>query len=140
MPVKKSIKRIKHTRPKKTNPKFDVYKKVLLKTKEQIAGDIRTLSDENSGSGNDRSGDVSGHALHMADVATDMYDREFTLGLASTDRELLFEVVEALGRIQDGTYGACVQCKKPIPATRLKAIPHARTCLKCQKSLEAKSR
>ena len=140
MPVKKVMKPIKNTKLKKTNPKFDPYKKVLLKTKDQIAGDIRTLSDENSGSGNDRSGDVSGHALHMADVATDMYDREFTLGLASNDRELLFEVVEALGRIQDGSYGTCVECKKSIPATRLKAIPHARTCLKCQKKLEAKIR
>ena len=73
---------------KKINPKFEPYKKLLLKTKEQITGDIRGLSDENTGSGNDRGGDVSGHALHMADVATDMYDREFTLGLAANDREL----------------------------------------------------
>lgn len=126
--------------PKKTNPKFDVYKKILLKAKDQISGDIRNLSDENSGSGNDRSGDVSGHALHMADVATDMYDREFTLGLASNDRELLYEIDEALGRINDGSYGVCNDCKKPIPATRLKAIPHARTCMKCQEKLEKKSR
>ncbi len=125
---------------KKTNPKFDVYKKLLFKTKEQIAGDIRGLADENSGSGNDRGGDVSGHALHMADVATDMYDREFTLGLASNDRELLYEVDEALGRIYDGTYGVCAECKKPIPATRLKAMPHARTCIKCQEKLETKRR
>ena len=136
MPVKKKI--IKNSKPKKTNPKFDIYKKNLLKTKEQITGDIRTLSDENSGSGNDRSGDVSGHALHMADVATDMYDREFTLGLASNDRELLYAVDEALGRIQDGSYGICVQCKKSVPATRLKAIPYARTCMKCQNKLESK--
>ena len=74
---------------KKINPKFEPYKKLLLKIKEQITGDIHGLSDENNGSGNDRGGDVSGHALHMADVATDMYDREFTLGLAANDRELL---------------------------------------------------
>lgn len=122
----------------KTNAKFDVYKKMLLKTKEQIAGDIRNLAEENSGSGNDRSGDVSGHALHMADVATDMYDREFGLGLASNERELLYAIDEALHRISDGTYGICVECKKPIPATRLKALPHARTCLKCQEKIEAK--
>ena len=139
MPVKKkAMKSIKNTKPKKTNPKFDVYKKSLLKTKEQITGDIRTLSDENSGSGNDRSGDVSGHALHMADVATDMYDREFTLGLASNDREMLYAIDEALLRVKDGSYGICVECKKSIPATRLKAIPYARTCMKCQNKLEAK--
>ena len=147
MPVKKkansarSAGRIsKNDKPKGSNPKFDVYKKILLKNKEQIVGDIRTLSDENSGSGNDRSGDVSGHALHMADVATDMYDREFTLGLASNDRELLYEIDEALARVQDGSYGACSECKKSIPAQRLKAVPYARLCMKCQNKRESKRR
>jgi len=125
---------------KKINPKFEPYRKLLLRVKEQINGDIRGLSEDNNGGGNDRGGDVSGHALHMADVATDMYDREFTLGLAATDRELLYQVNEALGRIEDGNYGLCVICRKPIPATRLKAIPHAQTCLKCQELLESKKR
>lgn len=144
--VKKTVKRIKETgkiirKPAvKINPKFDVYRKLLLKATEQIAGDIRHLSDENKGSGDDRSGDVSGHALHMADVATDMYDREFALGLAANDRELLANINEALARIQDGTYGICVACKKPIASTRLKAIPYTQTCLKCQEELESKRR
>ena len=125
---------------KKIDPKFEPYRKVLLKIKEQITGDIHNLSEDNTGSGNDRGGDVSGHALHMADVATDMYDREFTLGLASNDRELLYQVNEALDRIEDGNFGLCAACKKPIPATRLKAIPHVRTCLKCQETLETKKR
>ena len=125
---------------KKANPKFDSYKKLLLKTKEQIVGDIRNLSNDNVGSVNDRGGDVSGHALHMADVATDMYDREFTLSLASNDRELLYLVDEALVRIDEGTYGTCVECKKPIPATRLKALAHAKTCLKCQEQREKDGR
>jgi len=125
---------------KKINPKFEPYKKILLKIKEQITGDIRGLSEDNNGSGNDRSGDVSGHALHMADVATDMYDREFTLGLAATDRELLYQVNEALGRIEANEYGLCTTCKKSIPATRLKAVPHAQTCLKCQELRESKKR
>ncbi|MDE2028189.1 MAG: hypothetical protein KGJ11_06580, partial [Candidatus Omnitrophica bacterium] len=95
------------TKRKRTNPKLEPYKKLLIKIKEQITGDIRGLSDENNGSGNDRGGDVSGHALHMADVATDMYDREFTLGLAANDRELLYQVNEALNRIDEGNYGHC---------------------------------
>ena len=145
MPVNKKAKSARLSRklntnnkPKRPNPKLDVYKKILLKNKEQIVGDIRTLSDENSGSGNDRGGDVSGHALHMADVATDMYDREFTLGLASNDREMLYAIDEALSRINDGSFGTCSDCKKTIPAKRLKAVPYARTCLKCQNKLEAK--
>ena len=125
---------------KKINPKFEPYKKLLLKAKEQIVGDIQSLSDENTGSANDRSGDVSGHALHMADVATDMYDREFLLGLASNDRELLYEIDEAMSRIEEGIFGMCNDCKKPIPVTRLKAIPQVRTCLKCQEKMESKRR
>ncbi len=123
---------------KRINPKFEPYRQLLLKAKEQIVGDIKHLSNENFGGNNDRSGDVSGHALHMADVATDMYDREFLLGLASNDRELLYKIDEAMGRIQDGTYGVCVECKKNIPVTRLKAIPQVRTCMKCQEKMERK--
>ena len=134
MPINKPAKK------KKIDPKHEPYKKLLLKSKEQIVGDIKNLSNENVGSNNDRGGDVSGHALHMADVATDMYDREFTLGLASNDRELLYLLDEALGRIEEGTYGSCTVCKKAIPVTRLKAIPHAHTCLKCQEILESKKR
>lgn len=140
MPVKKKTIIHKKAAPVKLNPKLENYKKILLKTKEQIAGDIRNLSDENKGSGDDRSGDVSGHAMHMADVATDMYDREFTLGLASNDRAMLYDIDEALQRIKDGSFGVCSECKKAIPATRLKAIPHARLCLKCQEKHESKRR
>jgi DnaK suppressor protein len=83
---------------------------------------------------------VSGHALHMADVATDMYDREFNLGLASNDRETLARVGEALQRIEEGNYGLCVQCQKAIAPARLKAIPYVETCVKCQEVLESKQR
>ncbi len=125
---------------KKINPKFEPYLKLLLKTKEQILGDIKNLSNDNVGGGSDRGGDVSGHALHMADVATDMYDREFTLSLAGNDRELLHQLDEALNRIKDGSFGVCIGCKKSIPVTRLKAIPHAQTCMKCQEQIESKKR
>ncbi len=123
---------------KKINPKLEIYRKLLIKTKEQILGDIRRITDDNAGSANDRGGDVSGHALHMADVATDMYDREFAMGLAANDRELLMRIDQAMARIMEGTYGLCFECKKPISARRLKALPHARTCLKCQQKLESR--
>jgi RNA polymerase-binding transcription factor DksA len=114
MPAKKIITKASGPVIKKVkiNPKFEVYRKLLLKTRDQISGDIRHLSDDNNGSGNDRGGDVSGHALHMADVATDMYDREFALGLAANDRELLTRINQAIVRIEDGTYGVCATCKK----------------------------
>ena len=114
--------------------KLEYYKKLLLKLKEDLVHDIKNMSDANNGNGD--SGDVSGHVLHMADVATDMYDKEFNLGLASHDREVLQKIEEALKRIEDGTYGFCLGTGKPIGQERLKAIPYAEYCLKYQEELE----
>jgi RNA polymerase-binding transcription factor DksA len=76
----------------------------------------------------------------MADVATDMYDREFNLGLASNERELLQRVDAALKRIEDGSYGICLKSKKPIPQARLKAIPYAEYTVAAQEELEQNSK
>jgi len=126
----------KKLKAKNNTQKWELYKKLLLKIKEETTNDIKQMSSANASSQKDASGDISGHALHMADVATDMYDREFNLGLASNDRELLYRIDEALKRLADNTFGACRECDKPIPLARLKAIPYAETCLKCQEKLE----
>src|ERR1043166_1768012 len=94
--------------------KWEGYKKLLVKIKEEIISDIKQMSSANAQSQKDSSGDISGHALHMADVATDMYDREFNLGLASNDRELLYKVDGALKRIADNSFGTCLECGKSI--------------------------
>lgn len=113
------------------------YRKTLTDIKEKITSEIKQMATDASTSQKDTSSD-SGHALHMADVATDMYDREFSLNLASNDRELLQKVNFALQRIEDGSYGLCNECKNPIAVARLKAIPYAQTCLKCQEKLESR--
>lgn len=120
--------------------KFEQFRKALLEIKEQVVGDLKVMKDESGNPNGNGAGDVSGHALHMADVATDMYDREFNLGLASNDRETLSRVNDALQRIKDGDYGNCIQCEKPIAVARLKAIPYVETCVKCQEELESKKR
>lgn len=110
------------------------YKKVLVDMKEKISAQIKQMSSNDE----EKSGDVSGHALHMADVATDMYDREFSLGLASFDRELLYKIDGAIQRILENKFGLCSECSKPIPIARLKAIPYTETCLKCQEKIESR--
>ena len=117
--------------------KLDFFKKLLLKMKSQILGDIRSMADENEGDQADK-GDVSGHAMHMADVATDMYDREFNLSLASNDREILQRISAALDRIEKGTYGLCLKSGKRIPEPRLKAIPYAEYSLEVQEEMDRK--
>lgn len=120
--------------------KNEQFKKILLKNKENIVHDIKNMAAVNSADNKDSGGDVSGHAMHIADVATDMYDREFSLGLASNDRELLNRIEAALKRIVDKTFGFCVMCKKPVASARLKALPYVENCLKCQEQIESKKK
>lgn len=118
----------------------EFFKDQLLKIKNETLDDIKNMVSVNSASAKDTLSEVAGqHGMHMADVATDMYDREFNLGLASNDRELLQRIEKALKRIREKTYGLCLECDKAIREVRLKAIPYVETCLKCQEELEKNS-
>jgi RNA polymerase-binding protein DksA len=115
-----------------------IYKQLLTQIKEKLIDQIKHISEDTQKSQRDASGDISGYSFHMADVATDTYDREFSLGLASNDRELLYEIEEALKRIEEDKFGICEDCEKPINKSRLKAIPYTKLCLKCQAKRENK--
>jgi len=129
-------------RREKLRTKFDkkelkFFKKLILKKKELILDEIKHISDDTlKKSQKDASGDISGYTYHMADIATDTYDREFSLSLASNERQELYELEDALKKIDDGTFGLCEECKTLISRTRLKALPYARLCLKCQEKKE----
>jgi len=113
------------------------FKKIVLKKKEEIFDDLKHISDDTlRKSQKEASGDISGYTYHMADVATDNYDREFSLGLASNERKFLYELDDALKRIEDGSFGICDDCKGQITKIRLKAVPSARLCIKCQQKRE----
>jgi len=113
------------------------FKKIILKRKEEVNDEIKHISEDTlKKSQKDASGDISGYTYHMADVATDNYDREFSLSLASNDRKFLYELEDALKRVEDGSYGICQECKSFIAKTRLKAVPQARLCVKCQQKKE----
>jgi DnaK suppressor protein len=123
---------------KKLNKKdLAEYKKLITKRKGEILDSITRISQDTlKKSQKDASGDISGYSFHMADVATDNYDREFSLGLASHDRQFLYELEDALKKIEDGTFGLCEECKAVLTKARLKALPYARYCLDCQKKKE----
>lgn len=113
------------------------FKKIILSRKEEILEGIKHISEDTlKKSQKDAAGDISGYTYHMADVATDTYDREFSLGIASNEREVLFELDDALKKIEEGTFGVCEDCKSLIARTRLKAVPYARLCVKCQEKRE----
>jgi len=124
---------------KLTKKELKDFKKIVLKRKDEVIDDIQHISDDTlKKSQKEASGDISGYTYHMADVATDNYDREFSLGLASNERQSLYELEDALKRIEDGSFGICDDCKNNISKIRLKAVPSARLCIKCQKKREKK--
>ena len=106
--------------------------KALLKKRARLMGNVEKLEEESfMNSQKDFSGDISGYKTHIADIGSDASGMELMLGLASNQQKLLQQVNEALSRIEDGTYGLCQMCGKPIPQARLEAIPEAELCLSC---------
>jgi len=122
---------------KLTKTELKDFKKLILKKKEAMFDELQHITDDTlKQSQKDASGDISGYTYHMADVATDNYDREFSLGLASNERRAVYELDDALKRINEETFGICDECKGMISKVRLKAVPSARLCIKCQKKRE----
>ncbi len=115
------------------------YKELLLKQRTQVGGDLSHISENTlNKSARDASGDLSGYSYHMADHATDDYDRDFSLGRATSEQKQLFSIDEAMKRIEDGTYGSCLECGRQIAKKRLKALPQSELCIECQKNTENK--
>jgi len=124
-----------------TKPELDKYKKLLLKKKGEILQAVKHIEQDTlSRSQRDASGDLSGYSLHLADTATDNYDREFALGLASNAQQILYEIDEALKRVKEKGFGNCQLCEKPIPKKRLSALPYAGFCIACQAKEETNRR
>jgi len=115
--------------------KRERFRRLLLKERERVLKEIENLEDEISSEQKELSGS-SGYSYHPADIATDDYNREFNLGLASTEGEILYQIERALEKMETGEYGKCEDCKKEIDEERLKSIPYARFCIQCQKKRE----
>lgn len=84
----------------------------------------------------DASGDLSSMPIHMADLGTDNFQQEFSLGLMDSERRLITEIDDALHRIEAGTYGICEGTGKPITKARLEAQPWARYSVEYARMME----
>jgi RNA polymerase-binding protein DksA len=116
---------------------LDNFRKVLLGKRRVLAGDMIGLEKAAlHDSRQDASGDLSKMPLDMADIGSDNYEQEFTLGLIETEQATLQEIDEALDRIDDKSFGKCVACDDPIPLARLKVKPHAKYCIECKRREE----
>jgi DnaK suppressor protein len=84
--------------------------------------------------------EASAFGMHQADAGSDAYDRDFALSLLSQEQDALYEIDQALKRIELGTYGVCEMSGKHIPRMRLEAIPFARFTVECQSQLEKQNK
>jgi RNA polymerase-binding transcription factor DksA len=145
-PVAKAVPppEVEQREPKKLKlSKDDIgkYKNLLLELRDHLIDGVNFLATDNlKRTHREASGELSGYSLHMADAGTDNFDREFALSLVSSEQEALYEIEEALKRLEQSTYGLCAMCEKPIRKERLQAVPFARLCINCQADVEKEGR
>ena len=110
------------------------FQQLLVDERERLVNAAQFLQRENPGSMEDELGEISGGGAgdnHLADMATVTYDRELDQGLEEGVQQTLDEIDAALERIDDGTYGSCEICGKPIAPERLEVLPWATDCIDC---------
>ncbi len=119
-------------RSRLTKADLEHFYSLLLEKRREILGDVGSMESEAFKNQDNH----STSPMHMADVGTDNFEQEFTLGLIESERQLLREIQEALVRIEEGAYGICVATGKPIGKARLQATPWTKYCIEYARMLE----
>jgi len=114
---------------KKIKPEWRGYYNCLLELRDQLLHQMSGLAKESAQ-------EMAGYSLHMADSGTDNFDRDFALSLLSADQDSVYEIEEALKRIERKSFGVCELTGKAIPKARLEAIPWTRFTVEAQAQLE----
>jgi DnaK suppressor protein len=114
---------------KRVKPEWQKYYQHLVELRDQLRRQMDGLAQESAQ-------ELAGYSLHMADSGTDNFDRDFALSLLSSDQDAIYEIEEALKRIERKTYGICELTGKSIPRARLEAIPWTRFTVEAQAQLE----
>lgn len=113
------------------------FRAMLIARKNKILGNVSQMQGEVlKSSRQDSSGDLSTIPFHLADLGTDNYEQELTLGLIENEEDELKEIDIALEKIEKGSFGLCEECEGVIPTERLRAIPYARLCAACKQKEE----
>lgn len=113
---------------------LDEFREVLLQKRRTLMGDMNGMEEHVTNQQN--GGNLSSMPTHMADVGTDNFEHEFTLGLIESEQALLGEINQALQRIEAGTYGICLGTGQRIPLARLRAKPWAKYTVKYARMIE----
>ena len=107
------------------------FKERLLALRARLRGDFKQMADAALHNNRETSEHRNGMPIHMADLGSDAYEQEFTLSLMQSEEDTLTFIEEALQRIEEGTYGTCVECNDQIKKMRLNALPFTPLCIKC---------
>jgi len=105
---------------------LEAFARMLLDRRQEILGSVMSIEDSVL---HRDSKDSSSTPFHLADLGSDTFEIENSLSLVEGERKILWEIFEALDRIENGTYGICLGTGKPIGMERLRAIPWARYCI-----------
>lgn len=109
---------------------------LLLEKRAELLGDIERLTDEALRRKIGGQADSSSMPIHMADLGSDNWEQDFTLGLIANEQALIREIDDALRRIEDKTYGICLATHEPIGLARLRAKPWAKYCIEYARARE----
>ncbi len=112
-----------------TPTELEEFKGLLLGKRIELCGDVERLTSEALNAKGRGQGDHSAMPIHMADLGSDNWEQEFTLGLIANERALVREIDDALARIEAKTYGVCLATRKRISKARLRAKPWAKYCI-----------
>ena len=112
------------------------FREALVDERRRVEAAIENIHTDHPGSIRDETGEDAVYDNHLADTATETYDRELDYTLEENSEHVLAEIDAALKRIEEGTYGVCTNCAQPIPEERLEALPWATLCIDCQRERE----
>jgi RNA polymerase-binding transcription factor DksA len=116
---------------------LEYFKKLIQEEQEKVLKDMGYIKETMLDSTiRDASGDHSAYSFHMADQGSDTYDREKTFMLASRENKYLSELIDAMRRIEEGSYGVCMICNKDIEKERLEVVLVAKYHVDCKRKLE----
>lgn len=131
-----SIEQLRKVKSGLSSRDLEHFRQLLLEKRAELVGDVQSMNDgARSGGGN-----LSNMPMHMADIGSDNYEQEFTLGLVESEARLLREIDEALIRIREGYYGVCLISGRPISRERLEAKPWAKYTIEVARELERTGR
>jgi YteA family regulatory protein len=113
------------------------FKEILKKEERQIRKEIKEKRQGEFGENiRNITGELSGVDNHPADIGSEVFEKSKDMALIESSRMLLGQIEEALEAIENGSYGDCQSCHKPIKKERLEAIPYTLLCVECQGEIE----